>query len=82
MSLEVSQSDIDRLVYHMSTVAEHTTGEWARNFARSIIRQSRRRNWKPSSKQVEIMRKLVADVFAQNPDEPGDISVLEGRLHE
>ena len=37
--------------------------EWARGFARSIARQSKRRDWKPSPKQAWIMRRMVQELF-------------------
>ena len=77
MNAHVSSSEIDRLVYHMPTVAQMAENDWAKGFAQSISRQSRRRNWRPSPKQVSVMRGLVSDLFTQASNEEGDISVIE-----
>jgi hypothetical protein len=37
---------------------------WAGEFAASISRQSRRRGWQPSEKQIETMRRIVRDLRA------------------
>jgi len=69
----------DELLHHMPTVARSAENNWAANFARSILRQSRRRGWKPSPKQSDIMRALVSDLFAYGPDtdQGGDIQLIE-----
>ena len=73
-----SQPDeIDRLVYHMASVATYATNEWASGFAKSIQRQSRRRGWRPSPKQLNLMRDLVADLFLHGGHEEGDFDVVE-----
>ncbi|SHJ19683.1 hypothetical protein SAMN05444404_1669 [Ruegeria lacuscaerulensis ITI-1157] len=69
--------EIDRLVYHMPTVATHATNNWAVGFARSIQRQAQRRNWTPSQKQLNLMRSLVSDLFAHEGNEGGDFDVVE-----
>ena len=42
-------------------------GEWGFNFTRSILRNNKRRDWKPSEKQLIAMRRLVAELT--EPDE-------------
>lgn len=77
MSPQCQPDEIDRLVYHMATVATHATSEWAAGFAKSIQRQARRRGWRPSQKQLPIMRELVADLFLHAGIEGGDFDVVE-----
>lgn len=36
--------------------------EWLKGFVRSIARQSKRANWKPSDRQAQLMRRLVAEL--------------------
>lgn len=54
--------ELEPLLYHLPTVAENATNEWAASFARSIVRQSLRRGWNPSTKPLPIMRELVSEV--------------------
>lgn len=61
--------EIERLLHHMPTVAALAENEWAKTFATSILRQSRRRGWRPSPKQEAMMRRLVADLFAGTDEE-------------
>lgn len=35
--------------------------EWLKGFVRSIARNGKRRSWRPSAKQAQIMRQLVAE---------------------
>lgn len=72
-----SPDEIERLLHHMPTVAAHAENTWAKGFAQSVIEQSRRRGWVPSLKQLSVMRKLVADLFAYGPDQGGDVSLIE-----
>lgn len=77
MSPQRQPDEIERLLYHMATVATHATNEWAAGFAKSIQRQSRRRGWRPSQKQLNLMRDLVADLFLHGVHEEGDFDVVE-----
>lgn len=73
----VSAAEIERLLHHMPTVAAQAENEWAGDFAKSITRQSYRRGWKPTPKQLSVMRKLVADLFAHDGNMGGEIDVIE-----
>ena len=55
---------IERLLYYMPICAERAEDEWAKGFALSVTKQSRRKNWRPSRKQLSVMKKLVSDLFA------------------
>ena len=81
-------NDLDELLYHWSAVVRsaHRSGnEWAVGFAASIARQARRRHWRPSPKQAELMRRMVsetrrdADLFTAETQDvyPDDFDVLE-----
>lgn len=58
MSAELS---VEACLYWLEAVAARATNEWARGFAKSVLRQSRRRGWKPSPKQAAVMRRLVSE---------------------
>ncbi len=48
--------------------------EWLKSFARSIARHGKRASWRPSFKQEQIMRRLVAEL-RHAPD--GELEVIE-----
>ena len=68
-------ADLERHLLHLETVAAHAGDDWARGCAASVLRQSRRRGWKPSAKQAGIMRRLVAELFLHNGE--GDVTLIE-----
>lgn len=76
--MTLTPSEIDRLIYHMPAVAERAENTWAKGFALSVVRQSRRRNWKPSPKQLSVMCGLVSDLFTYASDEGDDFDLIEG----
>lgn len=59
----MQKHSLDELIYHMRTIARTADSEWERGFAASVLKQSRRAKWKPSAKQIKIMRNLVDDLF-------------------
>ena len=63
MTACASPSEIERLVYYMPTIARLTENHWTKGFAQSVIRQAKRRNWKPSAKQIGVMQSLVSELF-------------------
>lgn len=71
-----SPSDVERLLHHMPAVAQQAGNEWAKGFASSVVRQSRRRGWTPSQKQTQIMRRMVSELFTHS-QEGGDIQLIE-----
>ncbi len=42
--------------------------DWVMGFVRSIARQARNPAWRPSPKQSQIMRRLVSDLIAHEPE--------------
>ena len=50
-------------LHQMSAVERNATDPWARNFARSIMRQARNPKWEPSPKQRGVMRRLIEDLI-------------------
>ena len=59
---------IEEVLHHMPAVARLATNEWAKSFAESIVRQSRRRGWHPSAKQLAAMQRMVSELFT-GPDD-------------
>ena len=72
---EAQRSEIERLLFHMPTVARLAKTDWAKGFAKSVMGQSRRKRWRPSEKQIAIMRELVSDLFRQEQED--DCSLIE-----
>ncbi|MEM1150773.1 MAG: hypothetical protein AAGI03_09470 [Pseudomonadota bacterium] len=72
-----SSTEIERLLFHFPAIAQKSDSEWARGFAASILKQSRRRSWRPSPKQTEIMRRLVSDLFIYAQAQEGDFDLIE-----
>ncbi|MEO9629230.1 MAG: hypothetical protein ABJG14_02175 [Sulfitobacter sp.] len=69
-----SSAEVERLLFYMPNVAEVATTDWARGFAHSVTKQARRRGWKPTDKQLNIMREMVSDLFAhRDADTDGEV---------
>lgn len=62
------QRSLDELIHHMGAVRDRAPNDWVRNFAGSVLRQSRNRKWKPSPKQVGMMRRLVSELFSEHEE--------------
>ncbi len=71
--------NIEELLFHMPTVAKTAGTDWAKGFALSVIGQSRRRNWRPTDKQVAMMRTMVSELFtmARAYEADDDLSLIE-----
>ena len=69
--------EIERLLHHMPVVGQRAGNTWANGFALSVVKQARRRNWKPSPKQLSMMRSLVSDLFAHAGEDDGDFNPIE-----
>ncbi|MTH34432.1 hypothetical protein GL279_07460 [Paracoccus limosus] len=59
---------LDELLWSWPTVCKAATNDWAKSFAQSIQRQSRRPNWMPTPKQHVLMQRMVAEVYRQRGD--------------
>lgn len=70
---------VDEILWSWPTVCEKATNEWAKGFALSIARQSRRRSWKPTPKQHRMMQRMVIELYQQRDDfdGAGDFSLIE-----
>lgn len=74
----VSSAEIERLLFHLGAVARSASSERAKGFAQSIIKQSYRKGWTPSAKQLPAMRELVSDLFRYSGDGEDDFEVIDG----
>lgn len=54
---------LDELMHYMPVFARRATNEWSSGFARSILRQARKPEWRPSAKQHAIMNRMVETLF-------------------
>ena len=68
------ERNADDCLFHWNLVIKAASEEWARNFALSIQKQSRRRGWEPSPKQLTLMRSMVSALFTDGDD---DMSLIE-----
>jgi hypothetical protein len=76
---QTTPSEVERLLFYMPTVAQRAENDWAKGFAQSVTKQSRRRGWWPSVKQLSLMRSLVSDLFTYGvgQDQGGDFDLIE-----
>lgn len=70
-------AEIERLLHHMPAVAHNAENTWAKGFAQSVVKQAYRKNWKPSPKQLSVMRGLVTDLFTHASNDGGEIDLIE-----
>ena len=68
-----SKPSVDELLWSWPSVCKAVKDEWARGFALSIAKASKRRNWAPTAKQYAIMHRLVSDLY----DTRGDFDLIE-----
>lgn len=73
-----SSAEIERLLFHLATVARTAKNDRTKGFAQSIIRQSYRRGWTPSAKQLPVMRELVSYLFRRSGDGDDEFEVIDG----
>ncbi|WP_054304655.1 hypothetical protein [Gemmobacter sp. LW-1] len=73
---QTGERSVAECLYWLPTIAKTATNEWAQTFAASIMAQSRRRGWKPTPKQLAMMRRMVAELFVHRADDD-DLPVIE-----
>ncbi len=63
--LPVERMTLDELLFRLGDALRYRRLDgWAEGFAGSISRQSRRRGWGPSEKQLHHMRQIVRELRA------------------
>ena len=69
---------LEELLWSWKAVIRRAPEGWARNFALSIARQARRKDWAPSAKQLGIMQRMVADLYRERrPEDDDDWNPIE-----
>ena len=72
--LRVERMTLDELLVRLGDALRRRRLDcWAAKFATSISRQSRRRGWHPSEKQMNAMRQIVREMRA-----PAEALIDEG----
>lgn len=74
---QTGERSVEECLYWFPTIAKTATNEWAQNFAHSVMAQSRRRGWKPTPKQLAMMRRMVAELFTALRDDDDDLPLIE-----
>lgn len=64
---------VDELLFHMPWLSRRATDPWERQFAASMAKKGRFRNWQPTQRQRQVMERLVAELF----DGGGSAEVIE-----
>ncbi len=70
VNITPTSAEIDELVWKLGQrlrAGKISRDDWGHGFVRSILKQSKRRNWMPSERQLSTMQKLVAEL--SEPDE-------------
>lgn len=62
---------IEELLWSWPGVIRSAPEGWPRSFALSIARQSKRKSWTPTEKQLDIMKRMVAEHYREPPSEQG-----------
>lgn len=57
------REQVERVLWSWPTVIEKAETDWARSFARSIAAQARKPKWRPSPKQLSLMKEMVAQLY-------------------
>ncbi|WP_309663285.1 hypothetical protein [Tabrizicola sp.] len=70
-------ADVDQLLFSWGRVIRDAEG-WARGFALSIQRDRKKPGWKPSARQLSVMRQMVAELPAFEGSGDGQVIELEG----
>jgi hypothetical protein len=73
------QRSLDELLFHWRAVIGAAPKGWARNFALSIQKASRKPDWHPSAKQLPLMQRMVSDLFTQRDpaEDEDDLELIE-----
>jgi hypothetical protein len=63
----MTDEEIDEiLTFHWPMVLRRTMAsaadDWIKGFVRSVARHGKRRNWRPTARQAQIMRRLVSEL--------------------
>jgi hypothetical protein len=69
------------LTYHWPMVLRRTMAggadDWIKGFVRSIARHGKRPGWRPTSRQAQIMRRLVAELGTVPDHDTQELVLIE-----
>lgn len=68
----MNPDEVERALFHLRAIAGQEANSFASAFARSVLKQSKRKAWQPSPAQERVMRDLVDQHLA------GDLILVEG----
>jgi hypothetical protein len=74
----MSGLSLDELLFSWRSVIGQAPKGWARDFALSIQKARKRPNWQPSPKQLALMRRMVADLYAFPAQGDAEVELIEG----
>lgn len=70
------ERSVEECLHWWRAVIGAARDDWAKAFALSVSKQSRRPGWAPSPKQLGIMRRMVGELFAGGAED--EIDLIEG----
>ena len=56
-------AELERTLFHWPAVIDRAPDGWAKGFAKNIDKSSRKRGWRPTQRQAQVMRNMVSDLF-------------------
>lgn len=69
---------LEELLHHMKSLARRMENDWEANFARSMLRSAKRPEWVPTIKQMQIMQRMVSEMFARGgAHENDDLELID-----
>lgn len=60
---------LEELLFHIPWLSRNAANAWERHFAKSIAEKARLPRWRPTEKQIQVMQRLVANMFGENNQE-------------
>ena len=72
----VGKRTLEELLFHWRAVIGAAPKGWARGFALSVQKQSRKAGWQPTARQLQVMQQMVAELFTDHGNE-GEVDLIE-----
>lgn len=69
----MTDPELERALFHWHAVVRTAPHGWARDFALSIAKASRRPWWRPTDRQAQAMRRMVAELFTGAGGNDGEV---------
>lgn len=69
---------LEELVFWWPSITRRAKDEWAKGFCKSVLGQSKRRNWHPTEKQLSLMRRMHHEMFLSRASgDDDDLQLIE-----